>query len=316
MASDTGYIGLDRRNLTQSRYHAGELEVQRRAGVEQQAESVAGILRSSIPIVAQLFLREQRMLVISSLDSRRRSWASLLTGDEGFVRIIDGQTLEIDAEPVEGDPLRENLRLSSEIGILAIEFYTRRRVKLKGKHHLLAPNLIRVHSSRVYALCPKYIQARSIEAHPQSIREKPAVVRSNHLSAGQQKWIGEADTFFIATHHPETGGDASHRGGMPGFVRVLDPRRLLFPDYAGNKMFNTLGNLTAHSTAGLLFLDFENAHSLQLTGRAEIVWESEQLKEFPGAERLIHFEIDDSIQINNASPFAWRFHGYSQFNPK
>jgi predicted pyridoxine 5'-phosphate oxidase superfamily flavin-nucleotide-binding protein len=315
MASGTGYFGLNISKQAELGYHAGELEVQGRAGVEQQAGRVVNIMRSAIPAVAQLFLQEQRMLVISSLDNRRRSWASLLTGPQGFVHAIDEHTLEIDARPAEGDPLSENLITGRDIGVLAIEFYTRRRVKIKGKLEMIAQNLFRVHTSRVYALCPKYIQARSMET-AEVIREKAVVVRSNHLSPVQQKWIGSSDTFFIATYNSETGADASHRGGFPGFIHVLDSSRLVFPDYAGNKMFNTLGNITAHPGAGLFFLDFENAHSLQLSGKAEIVWESEDMKKFPGAERLVHFEAHEIIQINKAAPFAWRFHGYSPFNPK
>jgi predicted pyridoxine 5'-phosphate oxidase superfamily flavin-nucleotide-binding protein len=59
--------------------------------------------------------------------------------------------------------------------------------------------------------------------------------------------------------HAPAGVDCSHRGGNPGLVRVLDERRLVFPDYSGNNMFQTLGNLSLDSRAGLLFLDFETA---------------------------------------------------------
>jgi len=61
--------------------------------------------------------------------------------------------------------------------------------------------------------------------------------------------------------------DASHRGGEPGFVQVLDDNHLLWPDYAGNNHFNTLGNLLVDSRVGLLFVDFAGGHLLQLSGR-------------------------------------------------
>jgi len=287
------------------RYHPGELEVQQRAGVERQADRVSDIIRSTIPAVAQLFLQEQRMLVVSSLDHRRRSWASVLTSNEAFLNIPNDHSMEIHAMPVEGDPLADNLHCTSELGLLAIEFYTRRRVKMKGKQELVAPGFLRFRPERVYALCPNYIQTRWFEARPQSGQQKPLIIRSNYLSSAQQIWIREADTFFIATFHPQTGADASHRGGKAGFVRVLDCRRVLFPDYPGNKMFNTLGNITAHPSAGLLFIDFDNGHTLQLTGRAEIWWDNERLREFPGAERLVYFEIQDAVQINHWIPFLW-----------
>ena len=97
--------------------------------------------------------------------------------------------------------------------------------------------------------------------------------RSSALDARTRALVAGADTFFIATWHPGGGADASHRGGRPGFVRVLDDRTLEFPDYPGNNMFNTLGNLVGHPRAGLLFVDFERGDLLQLTGRAKIRWE-------------------------------------------
>jgi predicted pyridoxine 5'-phosphate oxidase superfamily flavin-nucleotide-binding protein len=55
--------------------------------------------------------------------------------------------------------------------------------------------------------------------------------------------IRRADTFFAATAHASRGTDASHRRGNPGFAKVLDETTLRIPDYPGNSMFNTLGNL-------------------------------------------------------------------------
>ncbi|MCI0606856.1 pyridoxamine 5-phosphate oxidase, partial [bacterium] len=109
------------------KYHSGELEVQRRAGVQDMADRVSGVMRSTIPQIAQQFLSVQRLIVAATLDSKDRSWASLLTGPEGFVRAIDERTLLIDALPVPGDPLEQNLKAHNEIGILAIEFISRRR---------------------------------------------------------------------------------------------------------------------------------------------------------------------------------------------
>jgi predicted pyridoxine 5'-phosphate oxidase superfamily flavin-nucleotide-binding protein len=67
--------------------------------------------------------------------------------------------------------------------------------------------------------------------------------------------------------------DASHRGGPPGFVEVAgDGARLRFPDFPGNRMFQTLGNLAVDPRVGLLFVDWDTGTALQVTGRAEIVW--------------------------------------------
>ncbi len=85
--------------------------------------------------------------------------------------------------------------------------------------------------------------------------------------------IETADTFFLGTTHATAGNDASHRGGAPGFVRVADEGQLWWPDYPGNNMFNSFGNLAADPTAALLFLDFRAGVILQLSGTATVCWD-------------------------------------------
>ena len=298
-----------------SKYHSGELEVQTRAGVQDTARRVAGVIRSAMPPVAREFLSDQRMVVVSTVDSYGRVWASILAGEPGFMQAVDERTLRIDAEPVCGDPLSENLKTRDEIGVLVIELSTRRRMKVKGKAELLQKGGICVHAERVYALCPKYIQARDVFAGSTESKAGHNVQRSENLTEKQRNWIAKADTFFIASFHPETGADASHRGGYPGFVHVLNAQRLVFPDYSGNNMFNTLGNITANPNAGLLFIDFEYGSSLQIAGKARVIWEKDLIKEFAGAERLVEFEIKQSIEVTDAIPLRWGFKGYSPFNP-
>jgi predicted pyridoxine 5'-phosphate oxidase superfamily flavin-nucleotide-binding protein len=121
------------------------------------------------------------------------------------------------------------------------------------------------------------------------------------LSRGQQAMIAAADTFFIASFHPEGGADASHRGGAPGFVRVLDESTLAFGDYPGNNMFNTLGNLTAQPRAGLLFLDFAEGAVLQLTGRARLDREPGTIADFRGARGVVVvFEVEEAMTTREA----------------
>jgi uncharacterized protein len=78
----------------------------------------------------------------------------------------------------------------------------------------------------------------------------------------------------------------SHRGGCPGFIRTAADGAIVIPDYHGNSFFNTLGNLTLHPRAGLLFIDFAIGDLLLLVGAAEIVWDSGEVHELPGAERV------------------------------
>jgi predicted pyridoxine 5'-phosphate oxidase superfamily flavin-nucleotide-binding protein len=118
--------------------------------------------------------------------------------------------------------------------------------------------------------------------------------------------VAGADTFFVASWHPAGGADASHRGGQPGFVRVPDERTLEFPDYPGNNMFNTLGNLAGHPRAGLLFVDFERGDLLQITGRAEIRWEP---------ETALRVTVEEVLETPGGSPLRFELVEPSPANP-
>jgi uncharacterized protein len=123
-------------------------------------------------------------------------------------------------------------------------------------------------------------------------------IRATHglaLTPAQAARLAAADTLFLASRHPAAGADVSHRGGAPGFVVVAAPDRLLIPDYAGNTMFTTLGNLAAHPEAGLLLVDFERGDTLQLTGRATIDWDPAARTEMPGAERVVEFRVEEVV---------------------
>lgn len=296
-------------------YHSGEREVQARAGVRDMAERIGRGIRSSIPGVAQAFLRHLPFAVAGSRDSRGRVWASILTGEPGFLEAIDDRTIRIAATPPAGDPLWESLDRGGHLGMLAIDFASRQRMRVNGTAEVLADGTIRLTTQEVFSNCQKYIQARNVEDGAVSAQGPGPARRANALTAGQQRWIERADTFFVASAHEEAGADASHRGGLPGFVKIRDSRRVAWPDYEGNMMFQTLGNIAANPNAGLLFVNFETGTTLQITGKARIEWDPEAAKEFAGAERVVEFEAEQVIEIPNAVPLRWNFIGYSSFNP-
>lgn len=297
-------------------YHDGEIEVQSRAGVREMANRIGRSIGSIIPLAAQEFLRRQPMIIIGSLDGDGRVWASLLTGEQGFMQIRDERTLRINAVPVNGDPLTDNIKVNVQVGILAIEPAMRRRMRLNGKAELTSDHAILVHAEQVFSNCPKYIQAREWEIKDDAASPSKNVLSDTKLNAEQQHFINTADTFFIASSHKEGGVDASHRGGNPGFIHVANESLLVFPDYSGNMMFQTLGNITANPNAGLLFIDFKLGTTLQLTGRAKIFWDAEHTAKFVGAERVVEFQIDKVVEIDNATRLRWSFLDYSPFNPK
>jgi uncharacterized protein len=270
-------------------FHEGELEVQRRAGVEFNAERIGRSIHATIPPLARQFALERAFVVVGAGVADGRVWASLLRGAPGFLTVPAQDRLHIAARLDDDDPLAVVLGGEADVGLLLIDPATRRRMRVNGRARPDGAAGLEITTREVYANCPKYIQPREV-ALP--ARATPPVRLGSSLDAGQMRRLADADTLFLASRHPVAGADVSHRGGAPGFVHVTAPDRLVIPDYSGNMMFNTLGNLAADPRAGLLLVDFEHGGTLQLSGRARIEWDRAAREGMPGAERVVEFEID------------------------
>ena len=295
-------------------YHPGELAVQQQAGTRPRAAHLTQILLTEIPPQARPFLARQPLIVVGSADDQGRLWASILTGVPGFLQAADAHTLHIAAQPVKGDMLAANLHLDAAIGTLVVDFEHRQRLRLNGRAHL-SPEGIRVALEEAFFLCPKYIQARTWLPPAPAATSFPAAVVGPALTAQLQTWIERADTFFLATAHAGAGLDVANRGGLPGFVRVVNELTLHWPDYPGNGMFQSLGNLALNPRAGLLFPDFATGQVLQLTGQAYVDWSPGHARRFPGAERVVVFKIEEARTLPDPRPLRWIFDSYSPFNP-
>jgi predicted pyridoxine 5'-phosphate oxidase superfamily flavin-nucleotide-binding protein len=93
--------------------------------------------------------------------------------------------------------------------------------------------------------------------------------------------------FFLATADSEGRCDCNHKGGMPGFVRVSAPDELVFPDYDGNGMFKSLGNIAVNPHVGLLFIDFEKPKRLRVNGEATVSRDDPLLAHTVGAQLIV-----------------------------
>jgi uncharacterized protein len=100
-------------------------------------------------------------------------------------------------------------------------------------------------------------------------------------------FIESRPLFFLSTADAAGRPDCSYKGGLPGFVRVLDPQTLAFPSYDGNGMFKSLGNLLVNPQVGLLFIDFETPKRLRVNGRATMHEDDPLLSEFIGAQVIV-----------------------------
>jgi len=100
-------------------------------------------------------------------------------------------------------------------------------------------------------------------------------------------FIESRPLFFLATADAEGHPDCSYKGGLPGFVRVVDRQTLAFPNYDGNGMFKSLGNLLVNPQVGLLFIDFESPKRLRVNGEASMHANDALLSEFAGAQLMV-----------------------------
>jgi len=102
-----------------------------------------------------------------------------------------------------------------------------------------------------------------------------------------KSFVQRCSTVFVATADADGHPDCSYKGGLPGFVRVLDERTLAFPDYDGNGMYRTWGNVLVNPHVGLLFIDFEESRRIRVNGSARVREDDPLRNEFPGAVLIV-----------------------------
>ncbi|MBD2229975.1 pyridoxamine 5'-phosphate oxidase family protein [Phormidium tenue] len=296
----------------QSPFHAGELAIQTRLGVQERLDRQGRrIIRDYLPDQHRDFFAQLSYVLVGTVASDSQPWASVLVGEPRFITSPDRDTLHIAAQPLFGDPLHTTLTVGADIGLLGIELNTRRRNRLNGTITAIQPEGFTVAVGQSFGNCPQYIQARQFDLRSFDA----AVVKSVHtlamLGDAERVLIAAADTFFIATAYqnaaagPASGVDVSHRGGKPGFVRIDDAQTLTIPDFSGNLHFNTFGNLELNPRAGLVFIDFAKGDLLYLTGTAEVIWDSPEIMAYEGAERLLRFYVKQGYRVEGSLPLAW-----------
>jgi len=298
-----------------SPFHPGEQALQARVGRRELVERAGRrMIRDYMPDEHREFFASLPLVFVGSLDAAGRPWASLLECTPGFLASPDARTLRVCARAAADDPLSRNLSPGAPLGLLGLEFHTRRRNRMNGTVTQLDPRGFDVRVDQSFGNCPKYIQARA-PAGPRAASPGEALPEGALLSPRAAELIARADTFFIASAapgaragNPAEGVDMSHRGGRPGFVhmRARNGRsELTAPDFAGNSLFNTFGNLALEPRCGLLIVDFDTGDLLQLTGRAEIAWEGPALASFAGALRLLEFEVEEGLLRERALGMRW-----------
>jgi predicted pyridoxine 5'-phosphate oxidase superfamily flavin-nucleotide-binding protein len=251
-----------------AQYHEGELAIQSAAGEVEAAARIGRAVGRSVVSGAVAFIESLSVAVVASVDGDGQPWCSMLIGPRRSFLVPEPGivALQRQAQASVVDPLWDHLRRDRRIGLLFIDPGTRRRYRVNGRVRDPEANPLIVEVAEAYPNCPKYVQRRHLRVVPPASVAQDRVAVGRELTRPQQQLLARTDTLFMASANPRGELDASHRGGAPGFVAVLDERRLWIPDYAGNNMFNTMGNLHLEPRAGLLVFDFVQSEILQLAG--------------------------------------------------
>ena len=298
-----------------SPWHAGELRLQRSAGVAGRMDEVGHRnIRDHLIEQHRRFYPQLPFVVLGTVDPAGDVWATLRARHPGFLGSPDPFLLRVGVGRDEADPADAGIREDAAIALLGIELRTRRRNRLNGTIVRSDESGFSIHVEQSYGNCPQYIQERTFAfARDPDDRSPVAPTRLAGLDTSVANLVRKADTCFVASYIDGEDGhrriDVSHRGGRTGFVRLDADDTLTIPDFAGNLFFNTLGNFLVNPKAGLVFVDFDTGDLLQMTGDAEVILDSPEIAAFQGAERLWRFRPRQIIWRPQALPLRWTFEG-------
>ena len=315
-----------------AQFHDGEITLQKQTRKYLHIKSMAPhMMRDYMPDQHRDFFINLKYIFLGTIDNLGRPHASIVTGKTGFISTPDPKRLVIKTGERQAKPALKDLKIGHNIAILGLDLSNRRRNRMHGIIETLDNESLTIHVKQSYGNCPKYISLREIidDVPPSSDRQRPLKTISHQaLTPRAINLIQNADTFFIASYLKNTsdtsnatsaayeGADISHRGGHIGFVSVDSDTQITIPDYSGNYLFNTLGNLLLNPKAALLFLDFETGDQLHLQGRATSIDDPAKVAQYAGAQRLLQITIKSMRLEKAVTDLRWRFIEASPFNPK
>ncbi|EME48939.1 hypothetical protein DOTSEDRAFT_19432 [Dothistroma septosporum NZE10] len=286
------------------------------------------------------------LIAIGTLDKQGRPWTTLWGGRKGLSQPLGGGIVGIKT-PVTGqhDPVVEELFGKEATGAvvreegkgrmvsgLTIDLETRKRTKMFGR--MIAGALMKkddevtgteessVEAQLVLKIeqslgnCPKYLNKKQIAmatANPKLEHE------SKRLSKDAAALLGKADMFFVSSAQHDQDMDTNHRGGPPGFLRLASNEEpgavLCWPEYSGNRLYQTLGNLQVNPVAGLCVPDFETGDMLYVTGTTETLFGKNAAACLPRSNLCVKLTLIDARFVRQALPFRGVLGDSSPYNP-
>jgi hypothetical protein len=119
------------------------------------------------------------------------------------------------------------------------------------------------------------------------LADRVSELTHDRLSSSDKAFIEHMDMFFLATVDEQGHANCSYKGGEPGFIRVVDDTTIAFPNYDGNGMYLSMGNVLKTKQVGMLFIDFENRWRMRLNGEATIDANDPLMAEYPEAQFIV-----------------------------
>ena len=136
------------------------------------------------------------------------------------------------------------------------------------------------------------------------------------IDADDKAFIERLDMFFIATADEQGYPNCSYKGGEPGFVRVVEEHTVAFPNYDGNGMYLSAGNMLANPNVGMLFIDFERGRRLRLNGVASINEHDELIERYPEAQFVVRVRAREVFPNCPRYIHKYQLVEHSRFVPK
>ncbi|PYH45096.1 putative oxidoreductase, FAD-binding [Aspergillus saccharolyticus JOP 1030-1] len=317
-------------------WHEGELKMHNLLHVPPRDNPTVPALSYN----AGYLLRTAPLLAIGTTDREGRPWTSIWGGEKGFARPTSQTTVELSA-PVDGrhDPVADILlkspggdvinseRRTKLMSGLVFDLENRRRVKLHGRttEGSLDSNSgldqvelahLTLHIDASLGNCPKYMNKKQIIP---ALPDPKPVSNSPQLPPLAVDLLNRADCFFMSSSHGMTDMDTNIRGGSPGFVRLVsnEPHGAVFayPEYSGNRLYQTLGNLQTDPRAGYVFPDFETGNALYVTGETRILVGKDAARVLPRSNLAVVVTVTAAKCVEKSLAFRGVAGEPSPYNP-
>ncbi|USP79380.1 hypothetical protein yc1106_06654 [Curvularia clavata] len=324
-------------------WHSGERTIQEMLGVSTASRPNPTSLE--FPPAHGARIASNHLLSLGALDDEDRPWTTIWGGKRGFAKRIAKGVLEIRTlvdhqyDPVAQALLASTTQCESARPVttqrklmsgLSIDFNSRDRVKVMGR---LLTSEARDHSDNMGEIqlamavqestgnCPKYINKRDVQIH---VPSPHLVSDSLPLPQGAIDLIHKTDLIFISSTNGDS-MDTNHRGGPAGFIRIASNEAiredgsggvvLVYPEYSGNRLYQSLGNLYLNPKIGIAVPDFETSNVLYMTGTAQLLLGEQATPVMPHCKMLLQVRVQAARFIADGLPFRGSLGEMSPYAP-